>query len=661
MKWILPLVALLYISAGANSSLHSAKLDFIKGKKLYSQGNYAEAQKFYKKSCSSGLSDVCNTLAFMYIDGILDSDYSTMVTVLNKGCENNNALSCLLLATTYSGLYTNENDANKVEEAKNKGCKLLKNSMSQWQADKEMEKWNCSNGASLSSDNIYKEFINSSGDKYSGTLKDNMYHGYGTYSWTTGDTYAGDWKKGIKHGQGMETYADGNKYIGSFISGNREGKGIYLWSNGNKYIGTWKNNKRHGQGTMSLSNGNKYIGNWKDGKYHGHGTYSWVSGDIYVGNWEYGKRHGQGTMKWSNGENYKGGWGNGKKHGKGVTIFRNGNKYTDSYTNGKRHGKGTYTAKKKEKTSNRHKEESREESEKKFKVINVPNTDTLKVRKDAGTQNKKIGELSHDAKDVEVLHRKKAWNDKIWCKVKHPSTVTGWVSQMYLKPYDVNTKRYKVVNVPSTITLKVRTNAGTKNRKIDDLSHDAKNVKVLKCKKASNGKKWCRVKHKSIETGWVSAEYLKVCEENEKKYKVVGIPSTNTLKVRKDAGTKNKKIGDLSYDTKDVIVENCKDALNGQKWCQVKHPSTVTGWVSALYLKAYEETTYKVIDVSSDDTLKIRRFPGTHSWKIGNLAYNAKGVVVIECKKIATERKWCKVSHPSITTGWVSAIYLELE
>ena len=100
MKWILPLVALLCMSAGANSDvLHSAKLNFIQGKKSYNQKNYVYAKRLYRRACDKGLSDVCNTLAFMYLDGTIDSNTPEMLTVLKKGCEGDNALSCMLLAT----------------------------------------------------------------------------------------------------------------------------------------------------------------------------------------------------------------------------------------------------------------------------------------------------------------------------------------------------------------------------------------------------------------------------------------------------------------------------------------------------------------------------------------------------------------------------------
>jgi hypothetical protein len=73
-------------------------------------------------------------------------------------------------------------------------------------------------------------------------------------------------------------------------------------------------------------------------------------------------------------------------------------------------------------------------------------------------------------------------------------------------------QQYHVIKIPNDDTLSVRIGAGTHNQKIGDLSYNAKNVEVMKCKKAPNGRKWCKVSHTvsgNTMTGWVSAKYLK--------------------------------------------------------------------------------------------------------------------------------------------------------
>ena len=75
----------------------------------------------------------------------------------------------------------------------------------------------------------------------------------------------------------------------------------------------------------------------------------------------------------------------------------------------------------------------------------------------------------------------------------------------------------------------------------------------------------------------------------------------------------------------------------------------------------YQKGKYRVIKIRSNDTLNVRTNAGTHNRKFGNLAYNAKGIRIIKCKKAPNGIKWCKVSHSSIMTGWVSAKYLGKE
>lgn len=72
---------------------------------------------------------------------------------------------------------------------------------------------------------IYK-FKN--GDKYSGALKDRMFHGSGTLIYKNGDRYNGDFKKDKKSGTGTMVYRSQRKI----------------------YIGKWKNDKQHGTGRV---------------------------------------------------------------------------------------------------------------------------------------------------------------------------------------------------------------------------------------------------------------------------------------------------------------------------------------------------------------------------------------------------------------------------
>jgi len=74
------------------------------------------------------------------------------------------------------------------------------------------------------------------------------------------------------------------------------------------------------------------------------------------------------------------------------------------------------------------------------------------------------------------------------------------------------------------------------------------------------------------------------------------------------------------------------------------------------------KTTYRVINISGDNTLNVRSSPYvTDDNIISELMPYTNNIQVITCRRTSNERKWCKVTHSSIPTGWVSARYLEKE
>ena len=90
---------------------------------------------------------------------------------------------------------------------------------------------------------------------------------------------------------------------------------------------------------------------------------------------------------------------------------------------------------------------------------------------------------------------------------------------MLLTVLGYGSQQYHVIKIPDDDTLSVRSGAGTHNKKIGDLVYNAKKVKVIKCKKAPNERKWCKVSHTvygSTITGWVSAKYLKLSKRDER-------------------------------------------------------------------------------------------------------------------------------------------------
>jgi len=111
-----------------------------------------------------------------------------------------------------------------------------------------------------------KKISQPNGDLYEGTVKDGIWHGYGTYTHASGNKYVGEWKDGKKHGQGTFTWTNGIKYVGEYKDDKKHGQGTFTHANGDEYVGEWKDRNKHGQGTYTHANGNKYVGMWRDDK-----------------------------------------------------------------------------------------------------------------------------------------------------------------------------------------------------------------------------------------------------------------------------------------------------------------------------------------------------------------------------------------------------------
>ena len=145
-----------------------------------------------------------------------------------------------------------------------------------------------------------------------------------------------------------------------------------------------------------------------------------------------------------------------------------------------------------------------------YKVVNVAYDDTLNVRTEPYVTNyNKIGELSPNATNINLLYCKKNNNGTTWCKIQYGSLM-GWVIKRCLAPMDSYTNKIcRVIKIPSDDTLNVRVNAGVNYPKIGELAYDATGVKVIKCKYSATNKKWCKVSHRFLpNSGWVRSKYL---------------------------------------------------------------------------------------------------------------------------------------------------------
>lgn len=166
---------------------------------------------------------------------------------------------------------------------------------------------------------------------YTGSLKDNMPDGKGTYKWNDGTSYTGNWLAGKADGDGVFT-SSSCKLKGIFsknklISGSATmyGKNVEVKFNVSNGVVDYSNV------TVTFNDSTTYNGEWNKG-ITGNGIITFANGDTYAGSFQLGKFNGSGTYTWKNGSSYDGNWSENMMNGKG-TYYYNSNK--SRYINGK--------------------------------------------------------------------------------------------------------------------------------------------------------------------------------------------------------------------------------------------------------------------------------------------------------------------------------------
>jgi len=108
-------------------------------------------------------------------------------------------------------------------------------------------------------DKAYSEFT------FTGTLRNDVFDGYGTMDFRNGESFSGSFQDGRFHGEGKLTSAAGTViYMGGFKDGRMDGFGIYFGSAGWIFEGNFQAGQFHGEGT--LISGNEVIkGRWEKG------------------------------------------------------------------------------------------------------------------------------------------------------------------------------------------------------------------------------------------------------------------------------------------------------------------------------------------------------------------------------------------------------------
>ena len=127
--------------------------------------------------------------------------------------------------------------------------------------------------------------------------------------------------------------------------------------------------------------------------------------------------------------------------------------------------------------------------------------------------------------------------------------------------------------------------------------YNGNKVKIL-----SRSGKYYKVKViSSGRIGYAHSKWIrKIKKSFSKKLHVIRIRSNDTLSVRKNAGTNNKKLGELAYNATGIKKIKCKNSLRGKRWCKVSHPSIITGWVMAKYISSKKSSSYKSPSSSSN-------------------------------------------------------------
>lgn len=82
----------------------------------------------------------------------------------------------------------------------------------------------------------------------------------------TEEVYTGTFKNNLFHGKGTYVYSDGMKYEGEFENGVRSGAGQFWWPNGMTYVGRWKNNVQDGPGVLTTEKGFSESVIYQDGR-----------------------------------------------------------------------------------------------------------------------------------------------------------------------------------------------------------------------------------------------------------------------------------------------------------------------------------------------------------------------------------------------------------
>lgn len=122
---------------------------------------------------------------------------------------------------------------------------------------------------------------------YLGEWEKGWMDGEGTLVFKNGDKYEGTIHENLIDGIGTYTFKDGNFYEGEFVEGQMSGLGIFHFKKGTTFEGEFLNGKIYGDGTLNLVERDQIVsitGFWSpDGKFPANASILFPSGDLYEG------------------------------------------------------------------------------------------------------------------------------------------------------------------------------------------------------------------------------------------------------------------------------------------------------------------------------------------------------------------------------------------
>ncbi|GHV41878.1 hypothetical protein FACS189490_09650 [Clostridia bacterium] len=175
---------------------------------------------------------------------------------------------------------------------------------------------------------------------YSGNLKDGLFDGQASLSFSTGDLFDGTFSDGRMNGMGLFRGREGWSFNGDFTDGEAAG-GTFLLEDG-----TTESYKREPHADRYETSTWQYDGNFDVRGQDGIGTFTYADGSVYFGTFTRGMADGEGVYTDSAGNTvYEGGFSFGVFEGHGIYYStEEGWSYSGEFKEGLFDGYGEITA-----------------------------------------------------------------------------------------------------------------------------------------------------------------------------------------------------------------------------------------------------------------------------------------------------------------------------